>query len=63
MLTFKISVNKITDTPSDTVTTRERNLFCPSAILPPTITGRSEIVHGARTVRTPAKNEISRSNM
>lgn len=61
VLTFKISVNKITEIPSELVTTIARFKLCLPSSDPPTITGKSEIVHGARTVNTPANSDKRKS--
>ena len=60
---FKSNVNTMTDTPSDAVTTKARFLDVPPESEPPTITGRSDMVHGASAVSAPAINEMNRKNI
>ena len=61
VLTLSINVNKTTDTPSEPVTTTAFLMFCLSPTEPPTITGKSEIVHGASTVNNPATKDNIKS--
>ena len=63
VLTLRMKVKRMTETPSEAVITRGRYLLCPSPIEPPTMTGRSEIVHGARAVSAPARNDMRKSIM
>ncbi len=58
VLTFKRRVKRMTETPSEVVTTTTLLKLVPPDNEPPTITGNKEIVQGASTVSIPANNEI-----
>jgi hypothetical protein len=53
-------VNRMTESPRLAVTVKMRRSELPPLKVPPTITGKSEIVQGASTVRTPASTDVMR---
>jgi hypothetical protein len=67
VLALRRSVKTITDIPRERMIVKAfflLNLVVPpSESVPPTITGKSGRMQGASTVRTPAINEIRRSNI
>ena len=67
VLALRSKVKAMTETPSETMIVRAFLLFHldspPDDSEPPTITGSKGRMHGASTVRTPAINEIARSNI
>ena len=64
VLTLSSKVKTMTETPSASVTVSARLLLTPvPATEPPTITGNSGNMHGAKTVSTPAAKDINKSVM
>ena len=67
VLAFRSNVNTKTDMPSDPIIVKAFLLLKtpspPFESEPPTITGKSGSMHGARTVSTPAINEIISRNI
>ena len=62
VLALRRRVNKTTETASDAVMMYGLRCVSPCAVLPMT-TGSIGNIHGARTVMTPARNEIMNSNI
>ena len=66
VLTFNIKVKRMIETEREPITTNARRRFTPLPLPssePPTTTGRSGSMQGASTVRIPAKNAMSSSDI
>lgn len=59
VLAFRINENTIIETLREAIITRGIFLLFPSSALAPRTIGKSGKTHGARTVRTPNKNDMA----